>query len=257
MRPEEVDGPASRSLPRSEAWSTVPRPGPTNSSPRAHARGGPQPMKSAYSAITRLLSEDCCHRESKHTAARLASQGRLPGRRRGSLGGLAQPSVTPSSLGRGDHFGDAALGVAGEQRPDVFSHPRSTNLTRHAIRVLRRRELKDQDQVRSAPRFLQSFSACSPAPECHPLQGAFPHSLAHAAVVPPQRAPAGGGIESWRQMARAVPIGISRWRGTGARRSSVALCQIACLAPSRGSSQPCSMRWRSSCCRLTRRRGRS
>lgn len=52
------------------------------------------------------------------------------------------------NAGRGDHFADAALRVAGEQRPDVLAHPRSADLTRHAIRVLRRRELENQDQVR-------------------------------------------------------------------------------------------------------------
>ena len=35
-----------------------------------------------------------------------------------------------------------------------------------------------------------------------------------------QREPVGGGTPSWRQIARAVPVGISRCRGTGVLRSS-------------------------------------
>ena len=48
----------------------------------------------------------------------------------------------------------------------------------------------------------------------------------------------GAGIASCLQIARAVPAGMSRWRGTGARRSRVGLCQMLCLAPSRRRLQP-------------------
>ncbi len=41
-----------------------------------------------------------------------------------------------------------------------------------------------------------------------------------------QRAPDGGAIASCRQIARAVPVGISRCRGTGVRRSEGGLCQM-------------------------------
>jgi hypothetical protein len=69
-------------------------------------------------------------------------------------------------------------------------------------------------------------------------------SLAQDSVVSAEshRAPGGGGTKSWRQIARAVPIGISRWRGTGARTSSEGLCQIVCLPPSRSASHPFSTR---------------
>lgn len=45
-----------------------------------------------------------------------------------------------------------------------------------------------------------------------------------------------------RHTALAVPSGISRWRGTGARRSRAAVPQIAWFAPSRSTSHPCSRR---------------
>jgi hypothetical protein len=60
----------------------------------------------------------------------------------------APPNVAPSGLGGGNHFADAAIGVAGEQRSDVLPHPRSTDLAGDAIRVLRCRELENQNQVR-------------------------------------------------------------------------------------------------------------
>lgn len=71
-----------------------------------------------------------------------------------------------------------------------------------------------------------------------------------------QREPAGGGTPSWRQIARAVPVGISRCRGTGDLRSRETLDQMAWLAPSRIGWQPCSRRCDSSS-RLVKRRGRS
>ncbi len=60
---------------------------------------------------------------------------------------LAQASFVLSSFSRGDHFAEAALGVAGEKRPDVLSHPGSAGLARDPIRVFRSVELEDQDQV--------------------------------------------------------------------------------------------------------------
>lgn len=36
-------------------------------------------------------------------------------------------------------------------------------------------------------------------------------------------------MPSWRQIARSVPIGISRWRGSDARRSRVVFDQIECF----------------------------
>lgn len=71
-----------------------------------------------------------------------------------------------------------------------------------------------------------------------------------------QREPAGGGTPSWRQIARAVPVGISRCRGTGDLRSRETLDQMAWLAPSRIGWQPYSRRCDSSS-RLVKRRGRS
>ena len=52
-----------------------------------------------------------------------------------------------SGFSRGDHFADAALGVASEERPDVLSHPWSAHVARNAIRVFRPGELEDQDQM--------------------------------------------------------------------------------------------------------------
>ena len=53
-----------------------------------------------------------------------------------------------SGFSRGDHFADAALRVAGEERSDVLSHPRSAHIARDAISVFSRGELEDQDQMR-------------------------------------------------------------------------------------------------------------
>jgi hypothetical protein len=107
-------------------------------------------------------------------AARLT---RLRSQTRFSIGGhpraLAQPSVAPSGLGRGDHLGDAAVGVASEQRPDVLPHPRSANLASDAIRILRCRELKDQDQVRLIDlRDTRGERSCIDH-ELHPASGRF------------------------------------------------------------------------------------
>lgn len=60
---------------------------------------------------------------------------------------LALGAAGSSGLGRGDHLTDAAVGVACEQRPNVLSHPRSSDRLRHAIRVARFGELEDQDDV--------------------------------------------------------------------------------------------------------------
>jgi hypothetical protein len=62
-------------------------------------------------------------------------------------GTLAHASFALLGFSRGDHFADAALGVASEQRPDVLSHPWSADLARNAIRVFRPGELEDQDQM--------------------------------------------------------------------------------------------------------------
>ena len=60
----------------------------------------------------------------------------------------ARPSeVHFSGFSRGDHFADAALGFAGEERPDVLSHPWSADFACDAIRVFRPGELEDQDQM--------------------------------------------------------------------------------------------------------------
>jgi hypothetical protein len=98
-----------------------------------------------------------------------------------------QPSGAPSDLGRGDHFGDASLGVAGEQRPDVLPHPRSANLTSDAVRVLRGREVEDQDQVCVVdPRETRCERACIDH-ELHPLprrlNGRIGHRFAQTEVV--------------------------------------------------------------------------
>ena len=60
---------------------------------------------------------------------------------------LALAEVLASGLRRGNHFADAALRVALEERPDVLSHPRPADLARDAIRIFRRGELEHQDQV--------------------------------------------------------------------------------------------------------------
>lgn len=52
-----------------------------------------------------------------------------------------------SGFCRGDHFAYAALRIACEERPDVLSHPRPADLPRDAVRVFRRGELEDQDQM--------------------------------------------------------------------------------------------------------------
>ena len=61
---------------------------------------------------------------------------------------LGQARFAQSGLSRGDHFANAALRIAGEERADVLSHPGRANLARDAIRVFRCRELQDQDQMR-------------------------------------------------------------------------------------------------------------
>jgi hypothetical protein len=72
-----------------------------------------------------------------HDLYALAAPGPTTRPAQGTVRVLAQASLVVSGFSRGDHFADAALRVAGEQRPDVPAHPRSANLTRHAIRILR------------------------------------------------------------------------------------------------------------------------
>ena len=55
-------------------------------------------------------------------------------------------------------------------------------------------------------------------------------------------------MPSWRQIARAVPNGISRWRGTVTGRSAVGLRQTSCREPWRTRSQPLAIR----CCSSSR-----
>ena len=87
------------------------------------------------------------------TRARKSADANCPSNRvsRASDRDIAEPQCESercsSDRGRDDHFREAPLGVAGEQRPDVLPHPRAANLAGNAIGVLRCRELEDQDQV--------------------------------------------------------------------------------------------------------------
>jgi hypothetical protein len=75
----------------------------------------------------------------------------------------------------------------------------------------------------------------SPCPVANSANGVTPLAAGRLSsrLAPRQRGFSGGGTPSWRQIARTVPAGISRWRGTGARRSRSAVDQIAWFAPSR------------------------
>ena len=64
-----------------------------------------------------------------------------------------------------------------------------------------------------------------------------------------QREPVGGGTASCRHMARAVPKGSSRSRGTEVGTSRAAFDQIAWLAPSLIATQP----WVRGCASRSRR----
>jgi hypothetical protein len=90
-------------------------------------------------------------------------------------------------LRRCDHFADAALRVACEERPDVLSHPRPADLPRDAVRVFRRGELEDQDEM-------PLVHSCDPSREraciddkLHPLRrclhGRIRHRIAEVKMV--------------------------------------------------------------------------
>jgi hypothetical protein len=106
---------------------------------------------------------------------------------RGHSGTLAQASDAQSGFSRGDHFGDASLGAAGEQRRDVLPHPGSANLARNAIRVLRCRELQDQDQMRLIDLRDSRREGARIDHELHPLprrlDSRIGHGLAQTEVV--------------------------------------------------------------------------
>ncbi|MEA2371004.1 MAG: hypothetical protein QOH12_1398 [Solirubrobacteraceae bacterium] len=130
------------------------------------------------------------------------------------------------SVGRHDRFGDS---------PALSGRPaaRRLRVRPYASAEVVSPRVRHPDEKQACPwtqyRLLRRFCLCG-SPQV-------------AVMGPPgYRGPPGAGMASWRHTALAVPTGISRWRGTGARRSPGALTQIAWFAPSRRTSQPCSRR---------------
>jgi hypothetical protein len=100
---------------------------------------------------------------------------------------LGQARVASSGLSRSDHFANTALRIAGEERPDVLSHPGSANLARDTNRVLGGRELEDQDQVRLIDLRDTSRERACIDHKLHPvprrLDGSVGHRFAQTEVV--------------------------------------------------------------------------